>query len=645
MESNATSDAARLPLDFAEDLSDDVLSRVVLHCCAPDALRFATCSRSSLAAADVMAHRLFVQTFGTFDLPATLTTATAARAKIFSRLDRARPNAGCPEHFRETFSWAAGHGYCTFLQAAAAQSWDADQLVHLLNGRKGSMEGIPPPLWRAAKRHQATAVTLLLELRAVPECSGKGGTTALFWAARHGDVPSVRKLLNAGASPLHGSVFNVEPSRSFPRYPGGECALSAALQAPTEKASGGRLEAMQVMAESLTPEQRGQSLARRALLSACEAGLVPYVSVLLGPLGAFFPRRDTDDNEETPLLVALNRGFSEVAELLLQDKSAAGIHTSLPSGKSALHLAAEKGDARLLSLLLQARAQLDAVTSTGRTALHLAVEHDYEQAVQAICKHDGTKVRHLLQETLNGASAVCLAERRGKPAMILPMLRCYHKHLRERYLAGKLQDAGDRISNTGLTALCLKYRDTLFVNEDTSNAKLVTQAGKVAAMTLVPDNTAPDDGEKLRRYQRVLDKTRWSGVDNSLVGRGRLRSQMDLNQASHIPRVRSDSVKTEAKHRKPWGSASKPRQKPQSASRTSHAPSFHGTSCPPSSQLALSKPRLQGKQREAAAIAAEDEMQDLMLDFFSDAEVAPEPQACSGPEDPEAVNMYSSDED
>ena len=166
MESNATGEAVRLPLDFAEDLSDDVLSRVVLHCCAPDALRFATCSRSSLAAADVMAHRLFVQTFGTFDLPATLTTGTAVRGKIFMRLDRARPN-GCPEHFRETFSWAAGHGYCTFLQAAA-QSWD-DQLVHLLNGRKGSLEGIPPPLWRAAKRHQATAVTLLLELRADPE--------------------------------------------------------------------------------------------------------------------------------------------------------------------------------------------------------------------------------------------------------------------------------------------------------------------------------------------------------------------------------------------------------------------------------------------------------------------------------------------
>ena len=362
---------------------------------------------------------------------------------------------------------------------------------------------------------------------------------------------------------------------------------------------------------------------------------MPYVSVLLGPLGAF-----SDDEEETPLLVALNRGFSEVAELLLDKSAAAGsLLISLPSGKSALHLAAEKGDARLLSLLLQARAQLDAVTSTGRTALHLAVEHDHEQAVQAICKHEGTKVRHLLQETLNGASAVCLAERRGKPAIILPMLRCYHRHLRERYLAGKLQDAGDRISDSGLTALCLKYRDTLFLNEDTS-VKLVTQAGKVASMRLAPDSTV-DGGEKLRRYQRVLDKTRWSGVDNTLVGRGRLRSQMDLTEA-HVPRVRSGSIKAEVRHRKPWGSA-KPRQRPHSASGT-RAPAFHGTSCPPSSQLAQSKPKHQGKQREAAAIAAEDEMQDLMLDFFSDAEASQElePQACSGAE---AVNMYSSDED
>lgn len=376
---------------------------------------------------------------------------------------------------------------------------------------------------------------------------------------------------------------------------------------------------------------------------------MPYVSVLLQQLGAFLQE---ESNEETPLLVALNRGFSEVAELLLQQPIATGIHTSLPSGKSALHLAAEKGDARLLSLLLQARAQLDAITSTGRTALHLAVEHDYEQAVQAICTHESTKVRHLVQETPNGASPVCLAERRGKPALILPMLRCYHRHLRERYLAGKLQDSGDRISDPSLTGLCVKYRDTLFLNEDVPNAKLVTQAGKVAAMRLAPDTLIAPDGEKLRRYQRVLEKTRWSGADNNLMGRGRLRSQMDLDEKIEVskeaspPCRRSGSVEKRPRgqgqgqqlSRKPWGSAVV-RQRPQSASNRS--PSFHGTSCPPSSQLLVQKPpRPQGRQREAAAIAAEDEMEELMLDFFSDAEL-PEPQACEGA----ALNMYSSDED
>ena len=374
---------------------------------------------------------------------------------------------------------------------------------------------------------------------------------------------------------------------------------------------------------------------------------MPYVSVLLQQLGAFLQE---EPNEETPLLVALNRGFSEVAELLLQQPAATGIHTSLPSGKSALHLAAEKGDARLLSLLLQARAQLDAITSTGRTALHLAVEHDYEQAVQAICTHESTKVRHLVQETPNGASPVCLAERRGKPALILPMLRCYHRHLRERYLAGKLQDAGDRISDPGLTGLCVKYRDTLFLNEDMQNAKLVTQAGKVAAMRLAPDTViAPDGVSKLRRYQRVLDKTRWSGADNNLMGRGRLRSQMDLtdekmevSKEASPPCRRSGSVEVQKRPRgirKPWGSAVV-RERPQSASHRS--PSFHGTSCPPSSQLLVQKrPRPQGRQREAAAIAAEDEMEELMLDFFSDAELPAEPQVCEGA----ALNMYSSDED
>ena len=147
--------------------------------------------------------------------------------------------------------------------------------------------------------------------------------------------------------------------------------------------------------------------------------------------------------------------------------------------------------------MLEARASLDAATSSGRTALHLAVEHDQEQALQVLCAHPGTKVRHLLQQTPNGASPFCLAERRGKPSLILPMLRCYHRHLRERYLAGKLGDAGDRISDPSLTAMCLKYRDTLFLNDGEAAAKVVSQSAKVACLQLAPEKEEEDKLQKV----------------------------------------------------------------------------------------------------------------------------------------------------
>lgn len=62
-----------------------------------------------------------------------------------------------------------------------------------------------------------------------------------------------------------------------------------------------------------------------------EAGVVAYVSVLLDQLGAgpadnaapdAAPGAAADvEGEEMPLLVALSQGFSEVAELILQDKA------------------------------------------------------------------------------------------------------------------------------------------------------------------------------------------------------------------------------------------------------------------------------------------------------------------------------------
>ena len=152
-------------------------------------------------------------------------------------------------------------------------------MVELLNGPRESGKAREPPLWRAAKRHQTGAVALLLEMRAETERSGRG-TTPLFWAARHGDVASVSRLLERHASPLaHAAHTKPDMQRTdAQRQPGGECPLSAVLLAPMAEVSGGRLQAMQLMAEALTAPQRAEVAARRALLAACGAGAVPYVA-------------------------------------------------------------------------------------------------------------------------------------------------------------------------------------------------------------------------------------------------------------------------------------------------------------------------------------------------------------------------------
>ncbi|CAK9018709.1 unnamed protein product [Durusdinium trenchii] len=628
------------PIDLAEDLPDDVLARVLAHGRAREAGRCAATARALRAAAESTAQRLWAQLFG-----ASTCHGLDGWAKAWNRLDLARSEE--LGKVKESFVWAAGHGYCSYLAQRAfwAQSHCPSASLQLLNGA----------LPRAAQRRQVGAVELLLELRAEVDCLGKGGASALFWSARHGDVPSLRLLLAAGASPLRGGPAHAGEGKG-PKYPGGECALSAALQAPAEKASGARLEALRLMATQLTPEERRSGPARRAVLAACEAGVVAYVSVLLDQLGAgpadnaapdAAPGAAADvEGEEMPLLVALSQGFSEVAELILQDKAVAGqINLTLASGKSPLHLAAERGDRRVLQLLLRARATLDATTSSGRTALHLAVEHDYEQAVQAICENEATEVRHLLQETPNGASPVCLAERRGKPMLILPMLRCYHRHLRDRYLAGKLQDAYDQVSDPQLTALCLKHRDALFLTEEAPEKKPVTQSGKVASLRLLP---LVEEGDKLKRYQRVLDKTRWSGLDGDLVGRGRLRSQLDLDGGA-TRAARGDAgarPRAATGERKPWGSGVAKPKRPQSATSGGRGGPYQGTSCPPSSQLLkrgskpahpppAAPPRAAAGQIEAAALAAEDEMEDLMWEFFETTEMENEIEH----------EMYSSEED
>eukprot|EP00930_Biecheleria_cincta_P044628 TRINITY_DN30723_c0_g1_i1.p1 TRINITY_DN30723_c0_g1~~TRINITY_DN30723_c0_g1_i1.p1 ORF type:complete len:815 (-),score=121.92 TRINITY_DN30723_c0_g1_i1:117-2477(-) len=778
-------------LDFAEDLPEDVLSRAVVSCRAPDALAFAAASRAMMLAADATAQRLFASIFGSAELPSNLCCSRGGRPRLFVRLDRVRSEDS--GHVRESFSWASGLGYQQFIvntfAACTARGWSSHAQQELLNGRQAGQGQAAelPPLCHAAKKRQTAMVSCLLEMRADPERpGGKGSVTPLFWAARHGDVVSLQCLLDAGASPLTPTAAasipppaasnsaSGGPSRAgcvSKRTLGGECALSAVLQSPLAEPSPSRVEALQLMSNRLTFFQKSEALACKTLLGACQSGSAPYVAALLdcgiGPTAAPprltgmarsampaaampaipstplptvgiglpdalsgiavqvahrssrahatgsnpVPERaaadlaaaaagEVGELQETPLLAAVSCGFSEVAALLLekQPHALALINATLPSGKTALHLAAEKGDAHLTQLLLRANAHVDAATSSGRSALYFAVEHAHVETVRAICKHDGTLTRHLLQQTPNGVSPITLAERRGKPSVILPMLRCYHKHLRRRYLAGKLGDAGDNVSDSGLTTLCFKYRDYLFTpdhdsDDHCSQSRGISFASKLARLKLKSEPGFAESGNSassqsaeggLGRHQRVLDQTTWNGADPTVCGRGRLRSQMDLpaseassNDRAHARCSRPRSASAQRSQgsaaaappvRKPWGSAA-PRRRPSTSnsarggqSKAFAMPSGHllqtaepasATVCLPSliparTAYGSELPGQLGpdRYRAAVAMAADDAMEDLMAGFLSDSD-GEEAPLCSTEQTPLQFGdsgLYSSDE-
>eukprot|EP00927_Polykrikos_kofoidii_P031587 TRINITY_DN27136_c0_g1_i1.p1 TRINITY_DN27136_c0_g1~~TRINITY_DN27136_c0_g1_i1.p1 ORF type:complete len:885 (+),score=164.62 TRINITY_DN27136_c0_g1_i1:133-2787(+) len=569
-------------VDFVEGLTDDVLSRTVLHCAAADALPIAATCHALRDVVDVTARRSFATIFGSTIIPEKL---DASRQKLLARLDRARCKDSDSVH--DTFVWAASFGFVRFLRETAA--WSGDRTVLLNKCVNGGGE---TPLSGATRWRQGKAVAVLLELRADADAPGKGQLTPLYWAGRHAETSIAQRLLEHNAS----------PTRVCGRR--GDCPLAVVLHGSGNSGNVGavsagvgrcvvtpaRVETLRMMAENLDEAQRKSVPAAKALLAACETGEPLYLEVMLahrvgsvafsaataagaaaglaagdassastmarggggnslarlavaaasvGGRGGVTDFGDMDTNlavaggsitlapaaaaprprtsrptsaqlhvavgggrggsgvsagtaangavhggaglggvaaigsgdgwqETTPLLVASAKGFYEILEMLLErdPASLADINAALPSGKTALHLAAERGDGRTCARLLEARASLDALTCSGRSALFAAVEVSSVEAVEAICEH--AEVLHLKRQTPHGVSPIALAERRGNTAVIVPMLRCYERNLRRIQTARRAcgaSDANNIVTDQSLNLLCLKFRDSILQRE------------------------------------------------------------------------------------------------------------------------------------------------------------------------------------
>jgi len=664
-----------IPFLFAEDLTDDVISQSVLFCKAPDALHIAGTNRALLAIVAVTAHRLYATLFGSSTLPSGL---QGRRPRLLSLLDRARspdPDSVrstfswaasqglCTFLSRVVGSWPQadvaslidhrGSDSSTALcRAAKKQREEAVAMLLQLRADPdlAGKGGLTPLFWAARCGHPGI-VQRLLECGASPiktskrgDCPlgaalGSGGMTpgkveALRQVAEHLDASqrscaaAVRALHDACAAgeayivevlvefgigltmPIPGvnaSTFEVPETQNHQPPP---------LPPSNAPSTGGGLFGGAIAVAAPITQRQSHRPGGHRPRSGRSRGSIPGTTMPGGHSSSALPtfRNDADCQESTPLLAAVGKGFSDVALVLLERhvQSSAYINASLPSGKTALHLAAERGDAEICTKLLEAGASIGVATCSGRSALFAAVEHGHVEAVRALCEK--AEVWHLTQQTPSGVSPLTLAERRGKPSLMLPLLRCYHRHVRKRFLHRQPGEVVTDITDPYLTLLCLKFKDQLFrhpgnggepINEVSlvkgRSGEPMSQTSRLARQTAVEGESstvsehvvngggrasAQSSSSAPNRYTRVMEQTR-IGSNGLVEGRGRLRSQLDLPQEpaekATRPRpqsARSGGVAQPRRHsetpssgggtsamRKPWGSgAPSRRQRPASAS-------------------------------------------------------------------------------
>uniref|UniRef100_A0A3Q3LWY2 Inversin n=1 Tax=Mastacembelus armatus TaxID=205130 RepID=A0A3Q3LWY2_9TELE len=111
-------------------------------------------------------------------------------------------------------------------------------------------------------------------------------------------------------------------------------------------------------------------------------------SVLLKIITMEPPLRDCEDQfGRTPLMYCVLADRLDCAEILL--KAGASVNKTDHSQRTALHLAAQKGNVRFLKLLLSRRANWLQKDLEGMTPLHLATRHPSPKALALLLKHIG----------------------------------------------------------------------------------------------------------------------------------------------------------------------------------------------------------------------------------------------------------------
>lgn len=228
---------------------------------------------------------------------------------------------------------------------------------------------------RAAHRYHPAMVEAalrFLEEKADPNYVDCTGSNALLYVADKADSVLVRHLLRARADPMH---HNAEL----------ECAAIMAA----------RVHSLDVVEALLLPDQDGTQSPERERVEALGRELVRSMALHTGAEVRDFVGQRADinfrnENGWTPLTAAVFWGKHDCVEALLksQPSTVGKLRLRLDGrnckGRTALHIAARKGQGALVSLLLVAKSDPDTQDYDGWTSLHHAAFNGQSVAVQAL---------------------------------------------------------------------------------------------------------------------------------------------------------------------------------------------------------------------------------------------------------------------
>ncbi|KAI6170522.1 Suppressor of tumorigenicity 14 protein-like protein [Aphelenchoides bicaudatus] len=287
---------------------------------------------------------------------------------------------------RTPLHYAAFNGHCDIVKLLLKKGAD----VNAVSKFSEDDSTVPPSvsaLYLAAQNGQVKCVRILLNKKANINHKTHEGFTALHIASQEGNYDVVKLLVDSGAD-IEIKTIN------------GKTALDLAIESDEKN------DALILY------------LAKNIKYPVHNAVLNDLTNLLDELIAANVSINTTNEDQQTPLHIAAEKGYYEVAKALINKDPSLGNATD-KHRQTPLHLAALNGYCNIVSLLLSNGADVnalarfsndDSTTPPHMSALYLAAENGYTKCIKVLLDK-GAKINY---KTYDGFTALHVASQEGK---------------------------------------------------------------------------------------------------------------------------------------------------------------------------------------------------------------------------------------